>query len=868
MPGVSTFNEPPDPDACTSVDDLIAGLRLLKAWGGDPSYGTIARRVNARWSAAGRPERTTKNTVADCFSIGRARPSEDLVLAAVEALHPDPGYVSRWRQAFRVVRGEAVAASFVRAHDRPPDDLAGFTGRDDEIKSLRHHLESAPSGGAGPMVIAGMAGVGKTQLAVHAAHLFVREGVFDRVLFVDLRGFHPSPAQPPADPAAVLDAFLRLLGVAAHAIPHRLDQRIRLYREQLGGRQVLTVLDNAASEHQVQPLLSTLPGCLTVVTSRASLGGLPGAAQLCLDVFSPGDAVELLRAAAGEQRFAAEPEVAALIAQLLGYLPLALGLTAGRIRTDAGWTLTDHLERLVDRGDPAPDVRDAVARLLADPSRLATSVRLENPVSLALDLSYDRLGPRPARTFRLLALHPGIDVDPYAAAALGDLDLDTARRHRGRVPGANLLPGRAPARYELPALARAWGWTRAGAADRGSERRAARARLLNSQGHPAGRAMDQYAAPGGHRRPTLPRPPSPVPELAGREAAVAWLDTERTNLVAVAVHAADHGRADYTAALSRVLYRYLDTHGHQHDALILHTRACRVDDPAVRARTLLNLGVTHWRLGRNHDAIERLRQALALYRQVGDGAGECDALSNLGVVHERLGRYQEALEHDRRALEGYRRVGDRHGEGFAVSNLGIVCSKLGRYQEALQHLRSGLEAFRAVGDRINEGRMLGNLADACWRHGLDSEAAGYAADALTVAEEVGNRTGQAAAVGILGDLHQRRGDYPRALEYHRRALGIYRSVGNRDGQVEALNGIGESLRHTGRPDLAADHHARALAQAADLGDRREQARAHDGLAHARQDLGDADGARRHWRLALDLYTELGSPEAARVTSRL
>lgn len=879
MPGASPFADPPDPDACAGMDDLIGRLRLLKAWAGDPSYGTITRRINAGWAGAGRPERTTKNTVADCFALGRSRPSEDLVLGVVAALHPDDAYVARWQRALRILRGEAVAATFVRAHDRLPDDPPGFTGRDRELRSLRRLVGSGRAGaGAGPdggasqdggavAVIVGMAGVGKTQLAVHAAHRFLRDGAFDRVLFVNLRGFHPEPGQPPADPAAVLDAFVRLLGVPPHAIPHGLEQRTGVYRRRLGGQRVLVLLDNAATVTQVRPLLATAPDCLTLVTSRRGLPDVPGAEHVWLDVFTPGDAVDLVRRAAGVERFDAEPEVAALITQLLGHLPLALGLTASRIMTDAGWTLTDHLERLVDHSGP-DDVRHAVAGLLTDRPRLAGTVRLEDPVRRALDLSYDRVGSGAARTFRLLALHPGADADPYAAAALAGTGLATARRHLDQLAAATLLRRRGTDRYELHDLVRAYGVATGRDTDPPSERRAALRRLLDYYRHTAATAMDHYAPTERDRRPAVRPVDTPVPDLAGSEPAIAWLDTERTNLVAAGVHAAEHGWPAHAADLSRILYRYLDTHSHHHDAEILHGHAGSGGEPAGRARALVNLGVAHWRLGRHHAAIERLGQALRLYRGLGDRAGECGALSNLGVVYERLGRYGEALDHDRRALAGYRELGDRHGEGIALGNLGIVNGKLGRYPQALQHLRLGLTAFREQGDRINEGRMLANLADACWRCGDDADAVSYATGALRVATQVGNRIGQAAALGILGDVHRRLEHYSLALDHQRRALAIYREVGNRNGEAEALNGIGESLRRTGSPEQAAELHREALAVAADIGDRHEQARAYDGLAHCHGNQGDPERARGHWRQALAIYTELGAPEATQVAARL
>src|SRR5438552_1590220 len=203
------FGVLPDPGRASTLDGLVEELRLLKVWAGDPSYAMIKERINAAWKTAGRPgsEWAKKPTVAACFTPGRRRLNTDLVLAVVAALHPDVGYVAQWRQALRVIGGETQAAAQVRVQDRLPPDLAGFTGRTAELDRLWQVLQHGSVNGGAVVIsaIAGMAGIGKTQLAVHAGHLLAREQAIDRVLFVNLRGFHPDPAQPPADPAAVLD---------------------------------------------------------------------------------------------------------------------------------------------------------------------------------------------------------------------------------------------------------------------------------------------------------------------------------------------------------------------------------------------------------------------------------------------------------------------------------------------------------------------------------------------------------------------------------------------------------------------------------------------------------------------------------------
>jgi len=296
---VETFARLPDPGEAHTLDELIERLRSLKIWAGNPSYEVITDRVNAAWKAAGRPasELARRGTVVDCFKSGRRRLNTDLVIAVVQALRPDEGYVTQWRQALRVIGGESQAAAQVRAQDSLPEDLADFGGRSTELDRLRVELVQLGSSSGRTVVISaieGMAGVGKTQLAIHVSHLLARHEAFEQVLFVNLRGFHPDPAQPPADPAAVLDSFLRLLGVPSQQIPHDPSARTALYRRRLAGRHALVVLDNAANEEQVEPLLPNNTDCFTLVTSRRSLTNLPEATHLHLNVFTPEEALDFL----------------------------------------------------------------------------------------------------------------------------------------------------------------------------------------------------------------------------------------------------------------------------------------------------------------------------------------------------------------------------------------------------------------------------------------------------------------------------------------------------------------------------------------------------------------------------------------------
>jgi predicted ATPase len=209
--------------------------------------------------------------------------------------------------------------------DELPPALTGFTGRAAEVSRIRQEIDGDT---AVVCAIEGMAGVGKTELAVHTAHTFVRELRFDRVLFVNLRGFHPDPGQPPADPSAVLEGFLRLLGVPGQAIPHDLDSRCAAYRERIG--RAVVVLDNAAGAEQARPLLPRTPGSLTLITSRRDLSGLGPVTALAVDVFSAAEARQFLARATAGVPVGDDPHAVTRISDRCGLLPLALGLVAMR----------------------------------------------------------------------------------------------------------------------------------------------------------------------------------------------------------------------------------------------------------------------------------------------------------------------------------------------------------------------------------------------------------------------------------------------------------------------------------------------------------------------------------------------------------
>ncbi|MEV8547923.1 NB-ARC domain-containing protein [Streptomyces sp. NPDC051572] len=414
------------------MDEFITELRLLKAWAANPSITEITRRIHRDWQRAGRPrgEWPARSTVGNCFRVGRRRPNSDLLLAVVQALAgTDEAILSVWRQSLRTVLGEAEAAARVSAYDRLPAGPSAFVGRTDLAPRAEVLLASGQD--ATTLALEGMPGVGKTSLALHIAHrLLAEDGTDTPVLFANLRG--STPLGPPADPAAVLETFLRLLGITGDRIPYGLHARAALYRQLLAGTGALIVLDDAADTEQLHPLLPGTRGCRTVITSRHALTGLSDTTRLSVHPLDPHDSVELLRATAGAERIAPDIPAVHQIADQLGHLPLALSAIGRHMRNHPIWALIDYYrEPLI-------------------------TLALEDGVRAALSASDARLPKSTQRLLRLLALHPQQEVDAATAAALLGEPSAAAEHHLTTLTAAHLMERTAPGSFRLHALVHAY----------------------------------------------------------------------------------------------------------------------------------------------------------------------------------------------------------------------------------------------------------------------------------------------------------------------------------------------------------------------------------------------------------------------------
>ena len=354
-----------------------------------------------------------------------------------------------------------------------PRDTAAFTGRTHELDQLVAAVsETAAVGGViGVHAVDGMAGIGKTTFAVHAAHRLAARFP-DGQIFLRLHAH--TAGQRPVDPAEALATLLLTAGVVPQQIPPGLEARSAAWRGHLADKEMLLVLDDAASSDQVRPLLPGAAGCLVLVTSRRRLTALEEASPISLGTLPPGEAADLFARLA--DRPGLQPADAAVggVTGLCGYLPLAIRLVAAGLRHHPAWTVADLAAELAT-------VRDRLAAMQAE----------DVSVAAAFDLSYQDLTVGQQRLFRRLGLHPGTDIDAYAAAAVDDTDLQVTRRRLDELYDHNLIAEPARGRYRLHDLLREY--ARARAAADAADNQAAIGRLLDYYLHTAVAASQHIA---------------------------------------------------------------------------------------------------------------------------------------------------------------------------------------------------------------------------------------------------------------------------------------------------------------------------------------------------------------------------------------
>jgi tetratricopeptide (TPR) repeat protein/transcriptional regulator with XRE-family HTH domain len=772
-----------------------------------------------------------------------------------------------------------------------PRDIASFTGRAPHLREL---LDVAPGAGGTVAIkaIDGMAGIGKTALAVHAAHwLAGRYG--DGQIFLSLHGH--TPGQRPVQPADGLASLLLSAGVPPQQIGEGLEARMALWRGWAAGKHLLLVFDDAVSSEQVRPLLPGTAGSLVLVTSRRHLNALEDAQVIRLDSLPADEAALLLRRLAGRPGLDLRDPAIAEITALCGYLPLAIGMLGRQLYHHPAWA-------------PA----QAAGYLAAARNRLDTMKTENLSVAAAFDRSYQDLSPGGQRLFRRLGLHPGTDIDACAAAALDGTDLETARMLLDALYDQSLLTEPVPGRYGMHDLIRRHAQDLA-TADPAADRHQALERLMDYYQHTAARADARLA------RRTRPAPPATAvatlpagPALADEGQALVWARAERTNLLGCLDYAAGLGQHARVCALTTVLAELLRRDGPWADALTRHTVAIaaaqHLGDRPGQAGALSNLGIMRRAMGDYSRAAQALERALSIYRDLGDQLGQANALNDLGAVRHLTSDHPGAAQALEGALRIYRDLGDHLGQASALNNLGNVRRETGDYPGTVQALDQALRIYLGLGDQLGQANALNNLGivrrltgdypgavqaqeqalriyldlgdqygQASARHGLgiarrltgDYPGAARALEgALSICRDLGDRNGEAGTLHDLGAALRLTGDYPGAAQALEQALSICRDLGNRNGEAEILNDRGTLYLVSGELGRAGRCHQEALELARAISSFRDEAHALAGMGHCAAADGDTARAQALLRQAHTIFERIGAADAPAVLAEL
>lgn len=719
--------------------------------GGSPKFGAELRRLRRRAGLslselAGRMH-YSKGFLSK-VETGGAPPSPALAalceaelgaIGELTELLPDDQKRRRTRPATRPSGLPALSAHFV--------------GRVAEQRSIRAALETD----GGVCVVSGMGGVGKTELAVRCAHRL--ESTFaDGCLYVDLHA--STPGRRPTDPAEVLERLLRMLDVPGDEIPADVNDRAALYRSRLHGRSVLLVLDNAAGAAQVRPLLPAEPKCRVLVTSRNRLPSLDGAVHVPLDPLSDVDAARLFASIANVD---AEDTAVHSIVERCGYLTLAVRIAAARLRAHASWDLAELYRRLTDEADWLAQLDDG-----------------ERSLTATLELSVRDLGAQESRMLGLLSLHPGADFDVHAVAALAGVALREADRFAERLHGAFLLNQPVKGRYALHDLVRAFARESVPTGMPEQQKADGFRRLLDAMLATAALA-DRLLIPGRFQ-PEWARhlePPEPM-RFTDREQALAWIHAEWPNLVELCRAAQRLGEHEHCWHLAFVLRGFFFEEKLWDPWITVHRcareAAVALGDRWALAGTTSHLGVALADRGDLAGAAECYREALELYREMGDVDGEITVRANSGWVEHYRGDHVAAVENLSAVLGHYEGVGNVRNTAITRRGIALARTALRQFSEAAEAAEQALAEAEALGLQADTVRALNCLGWVCFEAGDNAVAAASYQRAADRAGLSAMPYEQARAYIGLGNVAAADGRRTEAVALWRRADETHRGL--------------------------------------------------------------------------------------------
>jgi tetratricopeptide (TPR) repeat protein len=736
-----------------------------------------------------------------------------------------------------------------------PQTLPGhaeLVGREEELATIVRNASPvpSPSKASGTVIalqtLSGMAGVGKSLLALHAARRLAPLYP-DGAVHLDLQAH--SPGREPLGPEAALTALCRTFGVPATSLPPDLDGLVGLWRGLIGNRRAVVILDDAAGPDQLRPLLPGTSPSLIIVTSRRRLTGLPGIRSIQLGVLPPQDAIALFRSVAGAERTRRTNEVADIV-RLAGHLPLAVELAAGRLASRPSWTTAHLLHRLTHGQGRLREIRDGA----------------RGEISRAFDISYRTLTSEEQTVFRFLGLRFGPDVDAYGIAALSGLQYDTVEDVVEALLDAHLIQEPAAERYTLHDLLGEYSRALVLSDETESARDQAVRRMIDFYLQ-ASEAADRMIHPRGLRPDRPPPPPRhPLPPWDDAMSARRWLRAERAGLMAAEHHCRSTGRPREAAQLASALAGFLDDEGYSADARRMHAAAAHhwhaAGERQSEVHALIDLGNALSRCGRYEEARTALRRALRGAEDIGDTEAGAEALHQLGVLHWNLGQLTEALDFQMKTLGLRMGSGDTWHIARSQNNLGITHLYLGNLEAAQEHFDAALTGFRRSQDMREYGHVLNNISDLHFRKGSAESARRFLQEAVDILRETGSPSESAITQVNLANTMKSPEDLPAMLDLYQDSLAAFRRLGDRRNASETMHAMGVALHTAGRFKEAAARHQHALELARSVGAAHEVCRALHSLGLAEHRLGHSGPAASHISEAIEVADRIGAAREA------
>ena len=754
----------PRPDDAHTLDELIAELRALKVWAGNPSLRQMEKLSGL-----------ARSTLADALSPRRkTAPALEVLQGLLKAFQVTDA--SPWITAWRRVQAEPARTPAAVVPRQLPAVVPGFSGRAKAFKELTALLE----GGSRLAVVCGIPGVGKTALAVQWAHQ-VAARFPDGQVYLDLRGYSSGP---PVSPDQALALAIRAFGVSGEDIPLQQDAMVGMYRSITSDKRVLVMVDNAPSAAHVRPLVPGGPGCMTVVTSRDRLAGLvarDGAHRLELGVLTPEEAPAVVISVLGPERVLREEEAVEELVRLCGYLPLALRITAAN---------------LADR--PHQTIAELMAELTAGDRLTALEVEGDEDAAVrtTFDHSYATLDPAARMLFRRMGFAPGPELPARAASALlGRPGVEAVLR---MLVAAHLVEVKTADRYGLHDLLRLYARERYAAEEDAADESLDR---LYAQ------YLDMAVAAARVVRPDFSVLADITPEHAftGAPEALQWFDAERATLVTMIERAGGPMAWLLTDALRGCYWLRRHTAEWLAVAQVGLRAAEERQDAGACAAMHLSLGTAHWGTGDYRVAAGHFEHAVEFSRQAGDRFREFSTLGNLGGVYAELGSLEEAIGCFRRELAFHAEIGDTARRARALGNLGQTEMRLGRLVEAAADLRAAVELREEIGQTRLAANSLGALGVVHRYLGDLDQAAHFLERARQLNHDHEDRVSEAAALDDLARVHRDAGRTDEALRCAEQALSLAKGSGRVEIDalitVASVRGRREDLRQAWRRAL-------------------------------------------------------------------